>query len=96
MPRFKNDLGPAILARIKVFVAFGHPVARKRHRLVIPAVRGQWSAVNQDHGLARAPILDIKFGLVGSDDLGHYGAPCLLYTSPSPRDGLLSRMPSSA
>ena len=26
---------------------------------------------------------------------GWYGA-CLLYTSPSPRDGLLSRMPSSA
>ena len=24
------------------------------------------------------------------------GADCLLYTSPSPRDGLLSRMPSSA
>ena len=25
-----------------------------------------------------------------------WGKPCLLYTSPSPRDGLLSRMPSSA
>ena len=25
-----------------------------------------------------------------------YGEACLLYTSPSPRDGLLSRMPSSA
>ena len=25
-----------------------------------------------------------------------YAATCLLYTSPSPRDGLLSRMPSSA
>ena len=27
-----------------------------------------------------------------------YGGPliCLLYTSPSPRDGLLTRMPSSA
>ena len=25
-----------------------------------------------------------------------YAIPCLLYTSPSPRDGLLSRMPSSA
>ena len=25
-----------------------------------------------------------------------YGVACLLYTSPSPRDGLLSRMPSSA
>ena len=27
---------------------------------------------------------------------GHYLDTCLLYTSPSPRDGLLSRMPSSA
>ena len=26
----------------------------------------------------------------------HMGKFCLLYTSPSPRDGLLSRMPSSA
>ena len=26
----------------------------------------------------------------------HLMAACLLYTSPSPRDGLLSRMPSSA
>ena len=26
----------------------------------------------------------------------HYINSCLLYTSPSPRDGLLSRMPSSA
>ena len=29
-------------------------------------------------------------------DRGKLLAPCLLYTSPSPRDGLLSRMPSSA
>ena len=27
---------------------------------------------------------------------GDYPRACLLYTSPSPRDGLLSRMPSSA
>ena len=26
----------------------------------------------------------------------HWERTCLLYTSPSPRDGLLSRMPSSA
>ena len=26
----------------------------------------------------------------------HFHQGCLLYTSPSPRDGLLSRMPSSA
>ena len=28
--------------------------------------------------------------------LGKHIVSCLLYTSPSPRDGLLSRMPSSA
>ena len=33
-----------------------------------------------------------KMGFKGSKK----NTPCLLYTSPSPRDGLLSRMPSSA
>ena len=37
------------------------------------------------------PLLAIKIG-GGVTSLGI----CLLYTSPSPRDGLLSRMPSSA
>ena len=32
----------------------------------------------------------------GGDALSECGRACLLYTSPSPRDGLLSRMPSSA
>ena len=32
--------------------------------------------------------------VIGVRDWRHYD--CLLYTSPSPRDGLLSRMPSSA
>ena len=30
------------------------------------------------------------------DQVATHGNGCLLYTSPSPRDGLLSRMPSSA
>ena len=34
--------------------------------------------------------------LVISPGPGHPDTDCLLYTSPSPRDGLLSRMPSSA
>ena len=34
--------------------------------------------------------------LVVSDDENNGSYICLLYTSPSPRDGLLSRMPSSA
>ena len=33
-------------------------------------------------------VLDVPMAAIGS--------ACLLYTSPSPRDGLLSRMPSSA
>ena len=33
---------------------------------------------------------------LGADIAFAVTSPCLLYTSPSPRDGLLSRMPSSA
>ena len=36
------------------------------------------------------------FGLDAEEEATVYGGTCLLYTSPSPRDGLLSRMPSSA
>ena len=36
---------------------------------------------------------DLELGVTIQTDVGKY---CLLYTSPSPRDGLLSRMPSSA
>ena len=43
----------------------------------------------------------IKIGLASPEKIrswsyGEVKKPCLLYTSPSPRDGLLSRMPSSA
>ena len=40
-------------------------------------------------GLSRDDVGDVVEPLV-------YASFCLLYTSPSPRDGLLSRMPSSA
>ena len=40
----------------------------------------------------------IKYHYTLVDYMGQWqsGESCLLYTSPSPRDGLLSRMPSSA
>ena len=41
---------------------------------------------------------DEKYSFISSSvikDIANHGG-CLLYTSPSPRDGLLSRMPSSA
>ena len=40
--------------------------------------------------------LDVTCRLVKYDSEYFQQQPCLLYTSPSPRDGLLSRMPSSA
>ena len=44
------------------------------------------------------PGIDAQFqaDLVDLQNLSRYNKGCLLYTSPSPRDGLLSRMPSSA
>ena len=41
-------------------------------------------------------IDDIKAFVFTSDGYINLTYTCLLYTSPSPRDGLLSRMPSSA
>ena len=38
---------------------------------------------------------DYAIAIEFTNDLGS-DVTCLLYTSPSPRDGLLSRMPSSA
>ena len=49
---------------------------------------------------AQGKFLEMK--AAGKDVIGlaagepDFPTPCLLYTSPSPRDGLLSRMPSSA
>ena len=45
-----------------------------------------------------ANYCDIPLALISVDQLKAFDrvSHCLLYTSPSPRDGLLSRMPSSA
>ena len=56
-----------------------------------------WTARKQD----KAATAKIAREAGASDKAGIYNKNilagcCLLYTSPSPRDGLLSRMPSSA
>ena len=48
----------------------------------------------EDHNDERDATLDDLMAEFGITHLRN--TPCLLYTSPSPRDGLLSRMPSSA
>ena len=51
-------------------------------------------------GVTTNPSLMAKAGITGAKNIeDHYkkiASICLLYTSPSPRDATLSRMPSSA
>ena len=50
--------------------------------------KGEFFGLLGPNGAGKTTTINILTGLVFRD--------CLLYTSPSPRDGLLSRMPSSA
>ena len=45
---------------------------------------------------ARIFLLVVTHGRMNAENIAKQLEICLLYTSPSPRDGLLSRMPSSA
>ena len=65
-------------------------VASKREKL-IHAILGP--NANEEMRLARISRENLKKSPEQAIDLCK---ACLLYTSPSPRDGLLSRMPSSA
>ena len=67
---------------------FAHQAAAQLQACVKLAEQGinvipVWNKSNREHSF------------IGSEPQSVYDA-CLLYTSPSPRDGLLSRMPSSA
>ena len=51
----------------------------------------------QNCGVEYVPIFEFfECALLNDSSDLIFNIPCLLYTSPSPRDGLLSRMPSSA
>ena len=50
----------------------------------------------QKKGFKPALVCADTFRAGAFDQLKQNATNCLLYTSPSPRDGLLSRMPSSA
>ena len=70
---------------------------------VIPSDGG--SSASGDGGTAVAAAIDVRYTVERINSVDYVTADqfqnglqsaCLLYTSPSPRDGLLSRMPSSA
>src|SRR5664279_3500481 len=71
---------------------------RPRARIAIPVLVETLDECFADHRL-QLPRAQVARGVVAriyiDEGIGRVVA-CLLYTSPSPRDGLLSRMPSSA
>ena len=72
---------------------------RKGHQARLPIPEALWAAAAEaarEHGVFRAAkALHLEYGKL-KRMMEASSATCLLYTSPSPRDGLLSRMPSSA
>ena len=65
------------------------PNKEEEGKYEIIAGERRWLA-SQNAGLNEVPVVILDVDDVKSLEI------CLLYTSPSPRDGLLSRMPSSA
>ena len=64
----------------------------------IPRTNGQLGNVLQGHwvSLNDKGELQGRISTINREDLNMQPTACLLYTSPSPRDATLSRMPSSA
>ena len=87
---FGNDPTPIIIADVSAAKeAVGQPVAlgNGNHEVTYQVV------------IENTGTVDLANLTLGEDLATQFGAAyvnCLLYTSPSPRDGLLSRMPSSA
>ena len=78
-------------------VAFGDDALMKVFRKVTPGVNPDIT-VHEVLTRAGSDHVAALYGWLDAEDGGQTVqlAICLLYTSPSPRDGLLSRMPSSA
>ena len=57
---------------------------------------GQWLASQPDIYMPLFDAIREEVIMTNDAEIVEMQDDCLLYTSPSPRDGLLSRMPSSA
>ena len=79
-------------------VAWKDPTPKKEYDVIIIGGGGHGLAtayyLAKEHNITNVAI--IEKGWIGGGNVGRNTTICLLYTSPSPRDGLLSRMPTSA
>ena len=92
---FRFGYNRAVAAPSQLEVNIDFPVST-----IIPGVLDIWLVGNRNEQTFNNPSIELNSLLGGFPDLpiGTPGFPnaCLLYTSPSPRDATLSRMPSSA
>ena len=97
----KNQLDAAVAAAKAAFPAWAATPIEERRKLVIQMADAIEANANELARLLTSeqgkPLADATGEVLGMAAFFRYlGSLCLLYTSPSPRDGLLSRMPSSA
>ena len=97
-----NEREKAFEAKFKLDEELKFKATARRNRLL-----GHWAGEKMGFSEAECDayakeVIKSDFEKPGDDDVlqkvltDFQGKSCLLYTSPSPRDGLLSRMPSSA
>ena len=80
----EKTLGHYVLMGRKSFDSVGRPLPGRTNIVVTRNKDFHHSGIHIVHSLSDGLLMAQEAGV------------CLLYTSPSPRDGLLSRMPSSA
>ena len=91
LSRFSGELTPVVLPDLSQLSASIQDQIRTQYDRVVQlreSGEDSLAALSEAHG---------ELGMIlMATDLDATATDCLLYTSPSPRDGLLSRMPSSA
>ena len=78
-----KDIGPQLMTVIAVVLVFGFFTYNAQVNMENRGIDFGYGFLSQESSF------DVQFSLIEYDG-------CLLYTSPSPRDATLSRMPSSA
>ena len=93
----KSD--PVMKKLLKQVGPFTLKTRRNRFAALVKSILGQQISTAAARTIEQRLIDDIAPEKLSAERLSKFTVEqyrCLLYTSPSPRDGLLSRMPSSA
>ena len=80
-------------------VPSGAPTINQAMVISPTEVEVSWFEVDPIHQNGIITVYEVDYQPLtdfGSEDVTRVNTTCLLYTSPSPRDATLSRMPSSA